>query len=89
MKLWIRKEIELLEKGFGSENEGEKDSENLSSSLSLSPRESDKQSSNSKHGFTKGVCQCGFMGSCASVVPWWPKETGVEKEMGHCLKRVR
>ncbi|KAE7995981.1 hypothetical protein FH972_000732 [Carpinus fangiana] len=44
--------------------------------LSLSPHEINEQSSNSKHGFAEGVRQCGSMGVCAGVVPWWPKETG-------------
>jgi hypothetical protein len=42
--------------------------------LSLSPRESDEQSSNSKASY---LTRLGV-----GVVPWWPKETGVEKEMG-------
>jgi hypothetical protein len=25
------------------------------------------------------------MRESAGVVPWWPEETGVEKEMGSCL----
>jgi hypothetical protein len=39
--------------------------------------------------FRGGVYRCGFVGASASVVPWWPKDTRVEKEMGRCLKHIR